>query len=203
VWVHYTDPHNDYMPQPDHVFGKESIDLYDGEIAYEDESLGRLFDAFDRDDTVTVFHSDHGEEFLDHGGIEHTKTLYDELVHVPLAVRRPGVTPAVGTNVVRLMDVAPTILDAVGIEAPDTFQGQPLVAGAPDLPVALEARRWATISGLIEWPYKLLLDLDEKDLSVLRVELYDLSQDPAEQTEISAKHPDVVEKMRPIVEAAI
>ena len=63
--------------------------------------------------------------------------------------------------------------------------------------------RWATISGLIQWPYKLLLDLDAKDLSVLGVELYDLSQDPAEQTEISAKHPDVVEKMRPIVEAAI
>src|SRR4030095_8005047 len=85
VWIHYTDPHNDYMPQPDHVFGKESVDLYDGEIAYEDDSLGRVFDAFDRDDTITVFHSDHGEEFLDHGGTEHTKTLYDELVHVPFA----------------------------------------------------------------------------------------------------------------------
>jgi arylsulfatase A-like enzyme len=203
VWVHYTDPHNDYMEQPDHVFGKLAVDLYDGEIAYEDEQLGRLFEAFDRDDTITIFHADHGEEFYDHGGTYHTWTLYDELVRVPLAVRIPGVAPAVATNVVRLIDVAPTILAAVDLEPPATFQGQPLVVGAADLPVAMEARRWATISAIVVWPYKLILNLEAKDLSVVSTELYDLAQDPGETKDLSGALPDVVAKMRPLVEASI
>ena len=95
---------------------------YDGEVAYLSHSLNTLFDGLDalHGKTVTLVHSDHGEEFWDHGGYEHNHSLYSELVHALLVVRPPGgwgggphhVSAAVG-----LIDIVPTLLDLVGVTA--------------------------------------------------------------------------------------
>jgi arylsulfatase A-like enzyme len=98
------------------------IDMYDGEIAYTDAQIGRFVQALESrglmDETIVVVHSDHGEEFWEHGGFEHGHSLHRELLQVPLAIVYPPKIPA-GTRVparVRTVDVFPTVLDLLGLE---------------------------------------------------------------------------------------
>ena len=97
------------------------IDMYDGEIAYTDQEVGRFVAELERrglmDNTILILHSDHGEEFWDHGSYEHGHSLHKELLHVPLAIVYPKSIPA-GTRVsarVRTADVYPTVLDLLGL----------------------------------------------------------------------------------------
>ena len=110
---------------------------YDGEIAYADESLGTLLDRLKRDGlydrTLVVFTADHGEGLSEHDELTHSYLLYDSTLHVPLVMRGPGVAP--GRRVagrVRLVDVAPTVLDVLDIPVPADMQGrslEPLLSG--------------------------------------------------------------------------
>ncbi len=110
---------------------KRAEHLYDGEVAYVDSQIGRLIDGLRSrglfENTIVVFTADHGEEFLDHGGFEHGHTLYDELLHVPLAISWPGHVP-VGTSdaLVGLIDVAPTLCELAGIAPATSFLGHSL-----------------------------------------------------------------------------
>ncbi|HEY8516447.1 MAG TPA: sulfatase [Candidatus Binatia bacterium] len=163
VFLHLWDPHYDYDPpppydtmfDPDYTGTISGVDfllntrvrpdmdrrdlehivaLYDGEIRYTDEHLGRIVDLLRRlgvlDDTIVVVTADHGEEFFEHGRKGHGEVLYDETMLVPLVIRYPRrVEPGrVIEEQVRLMDVAPTILELAGVEAPADF-GTP--AGTP------------------------------------------------------------------------
>ncbi|MFT5441941.1 MAG: arylsulfatase A-like enzyme [Myxococcota bacterium] len=103
--------------------------LYDGEIRHTDTALADIFASLgvDGGDLVIVT-SDHGEEMLDHDGFGHGESLFEEVIRVPLIVRFPGGEMA-GTTVqspVRLIDVVPTILEAVGVEVPEAMQGRGL-----------------------------------------------------------------------------
>src|SRR6185295_9750999 len=105
--------------------------LYDGEIRYADTEVGRVLDhlaarGLDRS-TLVLITSDHGEEFLDHGSWEHQKTLYEEVVRVPLAIRGPGIVPRRERAQVSLLDVAPTILAWAGLPVPPTANGRSLL----------------------------------------------------------------------------
>jgi arylsulfatase A-like enzyme/4-amino-4-deoxy-L-arabinose transferase-like glycosyltransferase len=107
------------------------VGLYDGEILAMDDRLGRTLGQLSRafgDELLVVVTADHGEEFLEHGSLMHSRTLYDELLHVPLLVRGAGL-PA-GKRVremVSLMDVAPTLLDWAGVPAPPGLDGRSLL----------------------------------------------------------------------------
>ena len=100
--------------------------LYDGEIRYVDEQIGTLLEEFD-DNTMIIITSDHGEEFWDHGGFEHGHSVYDELIRVPLLIKIPGYAHEKVHSQVRLMDLAPTILDVLGISIPGQFRGRSLL----------------------------------------------------------------------------
>jgi arylsulfatase A-like enzyme len=110
------------------------IACYDAEIAFVDRHVGGLVDELARrgllDDTVVVVTSDHGEEFLDHRGVEHGRTLYDEQLRIPLVMRFPD--PALrGRKVAaraRQIDVVPTVLDYLGLPAPAEVRGRSLLA---------------------------------------------------------------------------
>jgi arylsulfatase A-like enzyme len=112
--------------------------LYDGGIRYTDAVLGELLDELGRlgleRRTLVIFTSDHGEEFGDHDPGRfydaHCRTVYEELIRVPLLLRLPGRLPAgrVVEAPVELVDVAPTVLDLLGIQAPAAWQGQSLRA---------------------------------------------------------------------------
>ncbi len=98
------------------------IDLYDGEIAYTDEQLGRLLDHLRRrgqfDDTLIVVAGDHGEAFGEHGDFVHGHLAYEEVMRVPLLIKFPSAVPVTGeanATLAQLVDVAPTVLDALGL----------------------------------------------------------------------------------------
>jgi len=116
------------------------IDLYDGETAYADAELGRLF-AFLRsegisENTVVIVTADHGEEFLEHGGIDHGHAFFQEIIHVPLIIAGPGVPEGVVEHSwVGSFDILPTILAMTGVPVPDVVEGVDLFSGTPDLRV--------------------------------------------------------------------
>lgn len=91
-------------------------DLYREEIAFTDHYVGMLLDRLDelglRDNTLVILTADHGEEFMEHRWIGHTRNLFDTLLHVPLIVSMPGrLTPAEVDDPVSLLDIAPTLMD--------------------------------------------------------------------------------------------
>jgi len=119
----------DFATDPDVHAGMAPRDLehvkalYDGEIRFTDRNLGRVLDHLREsgrlDDTLVVVTADHGDEFFEHGQKGHNKSLYDEVVVVPLILRWPGKVPAgrLVDDPVRLIDVAPTVLDLAGLPA--------------------------------------------------------------------------------------
>ncbi len=106
--------------------------LYNGEIAYTDEEIGRLLGEMKKmsldENTVVVLTSDHGEEFFDHGGYEHGHTLYDEMIRVPLIIRSKGdLKPGFSVRNVGHIDVAPTLCSLADVAPESIFQGRDLV----------------------------------------------------------------------------
>jgi choline-sulfatase len=127
LWVHLYDPHDPYDP-PGDLKRRFAAAPYDGEIAEVDRVAGRLFQAAGLE-TIVAVAADHGEALGDHGEETHGVFLYDAVLHVPLIVRFPGHRAAgarVGTRV-RLADLAPTLLEAVGLPIAAAMQGESLM----------------------------------------------------------------------------
>jgi arylsulfatase A-like enzyme len=152
---------------------KRAEKLYDGEVAYTDGQVGRLFDGLEdlglAGDTLQVLTSDHGEEFWDHGGFEHGHTLFSELTHIPLIVRLDGrLTPGRVSAGVGHVDVAPTLCELTDIAAPEQFTGHSLVPLARSAAGSAEHRSvlahgnfWGPpLSSWREGPDKLILPAD-------------------------------------------
>jgi arylsulfatase A-like enzyme len=183
------------------------VGLYREEIGFTDRHLGRLLRRLDTlgvaEDTVIVVVADHGEEFMRHGWIGHTRTLYDELLRVPLLVRLPGASPGREVRApVSLLDVAPTLLELAGVPADPRADGISLVpfltsdASPPsrDLyaEVSFEApprdvHEEGTVfrTALIRGDLKLV-----HDLVTDRFSLYDRGVDPEELVDIADSHSD-------------
>ena len=129
LWLHYFDPHMAYVPHAGITedFGKREIDRYDGEIAWTDRHIGRVLDHVEElgffDNTILCVFSDHGEEFEEHGGLYHRRTLYDEVVRVPLILHLPGEAPRKTNELASLVDLMPTILARATSEPLDGVQG--------------------------------------------------------------------------------
>ncbi len=115
-------------PRPSPSDLEYAISQYDGEIAYTDALFGRLLDALASREllerTLVVVTSDHGDEFFEHGMVDHIHSLYDELLHVPLVVVGPGVEPAVVEEQVGTIDLLPTLLELLGVEIEHRVQGR-------------------------------------------------------------------------------
>ena len=161
--------------------------LYDGEIAFLDSHLGRLFDTLEREGrlerTVVVVLSDHGESFLEHGHVKHCRTLYDAEIQTPLLVRLPRQVDGVrhGESV-QHVDVVPTLLDLLGIEPQGAeLEGRslvPLLEGE-SLPEALAFATIDSLRSVTDGRSKLILDLREGTR-----EMYDLAADPGERRDV-------------------
>ena len=152
LYIHYMDPHRPYHQQRAwyHEPAEDrpallrdpkrarAVARYDSEIGYVDDKLRELYRRLRWDrNTILVVTADHGEEFWDHGYINHDKTLYDEVLHVPLLVHdsRGGLGPARRAENVSLIDVLPTLLEIAGQPPDARLMGRslvPLLDGAPD-----------------------------------------------------------------------
>jgi arylsulfatase A-like enzyme/Tfp pilus assembly protein PilF len=137
LWVHLYDPHDPY--DPPEPYKSKFTDPYDGEIAYADAMLGKLFSALKTaglyQGSLIAMMADHGEAFGEHGERTHGIFLYDETIHVPLLIKLPAPIELRGSKNalkwdgrVGLIDVTPTILDVVGIAIPKEIQGKSLVS---------------------------------------------------------------------------
>lgn len=155
------------------------VALYDGEIAFTDSETGRLLQGL-RDmgiagNTVIVVVGDHGEEFMEHGGMDHGRTLYQEVCHVPLIIAGPGVPRGgrVGT-LVGQVHVLPTILDLAGIGDSPGSLFSPDFTESP-MPASDVLWREGNLASLV-WPGgKLIWGVDEGF-----TQQYDLTADPGE-----------------------
>ena len=102
--------------------------LYDGEIAFTDYQIGKLLNLIKElrldEKTIVIITSDHGEEFGDHGTWgKHAHTLYEELLKVPLIIKIPGFMPSINAHQLSMIDIAPTILDLLGLQKPNQYKG--------------------------------------------------------------------------------
>ena len=132
LWIHLYDAHDPYDPPPPFK-ERYASQPYDGEIAYADSALGKVFAELRKhglyDETLIAVMADHGESLGAHGENTHGIFLYDETLHVPLMIKLPLNRDA-GKRVesrVGLVDVAPTLLQEAGIPAPKEMQGESLV----------------------------------------------------------------------------
>ena len=132
IWVHCYDPHAPYEP-PEPYKTRYAAEPYDGEIAYTDSEMGKLFSGLRSlslyDHAMIAVMADHGEALGEHGEHHHGVFLYDETIHVPLLIKLPGQHFA-GKRVderARLVDIAPTILEEVGVAIPTAMQGESLL----------------------------------------------------------------------------
>ncbi|MFH1434560.1 MAG: sulfatase-like hydrolase/transferase [Pseudomonadota bacterium] len=192
LFLHYFDPHHQYLHHEEFDFSKTSeISRYNSEIAYTDLHMGRVLDEIREksllDKTIVVVVADHGEEFRDHGGTQHTITLFEELIHIPLLVRVPGIGHERVDKVVVESDIAPTLLDLVGLPIPQQFTGKAIRFGlggvvAENRTVFSETRRGADIKCIIKDGYKLILDQKRN-----RTWLYNLLNDPFERVDLLSR----------------
>jgi arylsulfatase A-like enzyme/Flp pilus assembly protein TadD len=133
LWVHLYDAHDPYDPPPPFK-ARFAAQPYDGEVAYADSAVGKLLDEIRKhglyDETLIAVMADHGESLGAHGENTHGIFLYDETLHVPLLFKLPA-SRAAGKRIdarVRLVDVAPTILQEAGLPVPKEMQGESLSA---------------------------------------------------------------------------
>jgi arylsulfatase A-like enzyme len=224
LYVHTADPHWPYTPpesererlaaqvppgagyalslsapgRPPGEVRREVSQLYDAEIAFNDESFGRLIEKLHElgldAETLVILLSDHGEGFDEHGSYRHGRTLFAEEIRIPLVIRFPG---GVGSGrvveaVARQVDLLPTILDVVGVPAPVGLAGRSLLAAAlatspqaePDGTFAYLDRGGRIVEAAIE---------DGRKLIRFRVEgrgapgigLFDLATDPGETRDLA------------------
>jgi len=164
-------------------------DLYDEEIGFVDSQLGALFGRLRRSgllkSSLVILAADHGEEFLEHGDVKHCRNLFDTSLHVPLVVRVPATPPRVVANPVQNLDLVPTVLDYLGIEANGKFAGRSLRAEieggagkpAPEIQYAIQGSQRSAADGR----YKLI-----EDLAAGTQALYDLEADPGETKDVLA-----------------
>jgi len=196
MWIHYVDPHSEYVAHADFDFGSSSRQRYDGEVAFVDHQVGRVLDALEKslfyDRTAIIVTSDHGEAFAEHGMIRHGFELWEELVRVPLIVRVPGVNARHVQARRSAIDLAPTILDLCGVPLPtpsasDFLSGSSLV---PDLLTAGEPAARPVFIDMAAGPNnqdrQALIEDDQKLVASggRALSLYDLASDPAEKTDL-------------------
>jgi len=201
------------------LFNQRQIDWYDGSIRGFDVELGRLRQRLAElglaDDTLLVFVSDHGEEFLDHGRSFHGQSVYGELARVPMIVAWPGTVTA-GRTVdadVQTIDILPTVLGLSRLPVPEGAQGRDLspflLAGdwrAPRSLPALTERAAVSDGGgnpppggeesfaLVHDGWKLVHNTIRPD-GRPEHELYDVAADPLDQHDVAADHPEIVARM--------
>jgi len=205
AWVHYYDPHLPYDPPS--PYREESPGRpYDGEIAYMDHYVGAVLEALKAkgrlEKTLVVVAGDHGEGLGDKTETGHGIFLYEETLRVPVILRdaRAFSRPRVVTSAVRLVDVVPTVLDALGLGAEASgMQGRslvPWIRGKSDADLdslvetfyPRENFGWSELVGIVSGPWKYI--------QAPRPELYNLAADPGETADLASSSPDRAAELR-------
>jgi choline-sulfatase len=205
AWMHLYDPHSPYEP-PEPYKSLYREHPYLGEIAFVDAQVGRVVSYLEAqgllDKTIVVVTGDHGESLSEHGEATHGFFVYESTVHVPLIVRAPlsGVSGGRRVrDVVRSVDVMPTVLDILGVPAPAGLEGASVAAlmtgavnelGLESYSEALYPLHhfgWSDLRAMRSGRYKLI--------AAPRPELYDLQDDPGENHDLFAQREALGQRM--------
>lgn len=164
--------------------------LYRGAVSYADAQFGRLLDWMREtqrlDDTFLVFSSDHGEAFNEHGNRAHGKTLYEEVMHIPLIIRYPRLIEAGRrrSDAVDLLDISTTLLRTGGAKRPSYWVGRdlraPQIRPRPIFSMTV-TRKWKYTTARVHG-WKMILN-EQTAAS----EFYYLPDDPAERSPLSGE----------------
>lgn len=230
-WVHFISPHTPYEfrevsahlaeAQDDGPFaegtgatleigGPEELgrvrDLYDGEIFFADHLFGELIAHLETagvlDETLVIVTADHGEEFMDHGQLQHN-SLFEEVIRIPLLVRHPAHPVGSRSDAPVLnMDLLPTIASIAGIAAPHGLDGI-------DLRQPFERNRHRIVTAMTNRQrYEILSEQDGRKLiqtctPEFAEALYDLSRDPGEQQDLILDEPEVAERLSKLLRSTL
>ena len=207
-WVHLYDPHAPYdAPEP---WGTRFADEpYDGEVSFTDSVVGNLLEEIENagllENTIVVITADHGEDLQDHGELGHGLFIYDTTVRVPLLLRLPDLASAgmVIDEQIRLVDIAPTLLELSGLPLPENVTGRSVASFISGTGTARPAYSetmfprwhlgWQELYALRDGGYKYIL--------APRPELYDVRSDPEELNNLAGDMPDVAAEMRERIES--
>ncbi len=194
-WLHLYDPHSPYDP-PEPWRTQYQSHPYDGEIAYADHELGRVITWLKRnrlyDPSLIVFLSDHGESLGEHGEQEHGFFVYNSTVHIPLIVKPPagnGFRPGRVSRAVETTAIAPTLLRLAGVR--DSMEKE--IHSHSLLGVDAEDEAYSEtfypFSSFGWSPLHALQTSRYHYIDAPKPELYDLTADPAEKTNLAAQQP--------------
>lgn len=172
--------------------------LYEGEMRYVDWAIGELLSELERwgvrDRTVICVTADHGEEFWDHGRVYHGHSLHNEQIWVPLIVSAPGIEPHTVDAPFSHIDLMPTLAGLIGAEAPAEWRGSNLAAALREEDLSgAETTPFFQGTHAVAGPMRGVVVGEEKfieDLLRHEEELYDLSADPGEHTNMVNKRPE-------------
>jgi arylsulfatase A-like enzyme len=193
----------DVAPQRLRRYEAEILSLYDAGVYWVDQQLARLVQTLQNsqrwDETVFAVTADHGEAFLEHGDRYHSPTsLPEHLIHVPLLLRAPELSGRrLSQQPFSLIHLAPTLLDAVSVSAPDGWQGRSVwdqvlageLQGGPAItecidgcnnPAQADDRVRPRLMAVRDQELKLVINFREN-----RDDLYDLKNDPGERAPLS------------------
>jgi len=175
---------------------------YDEEILYTDQQVTRFLRELRKrglaDKTLVILTADHGEEFFEHGSFEHGHSMHQEVLRVPFVVWGPGVEAGRELAPVSIADAAPTILEAVGLDVPNTGFGRSLWPLLSENQPVEEDRLLVAAGTLygpeqqmaLRWPYKLVLRPASGDRM-----LFNLENDPDERNDLSETHGDLAQQL--------
>ncbi len=202
MFIHYMDPHVPYFRYPydgnyydppsicqGNIYSADEVAdfavFYRQEIEYLDKGLGRLFDYLKNqgiyDNSLIIITADHGEEFFDHGGAAHGRTLYDEMTHIPLIIKLPYSEKrgTIDRHLVQSIDIAPTIANLVGSQIFNNWQGKDIFSKVKtkwSIAQLMKSKRATAIRSLTEKLY-LTYNTDE---TLPPVAYFNLVKDPKE-----------------------
>jgi arylsulfatase A-like enzyme len=216
IYMNFQNSHVPYVVPRDYPrpFGPEKLDfkirfghfprdkievvknVYADSLSYIDAQIGRLFEYLKTrglwQNTIVVVTGDHGQAFYEHGFAAHASALFDEVMKVPLIIRAPGVQPGVDGRPAQHVDIAPSILDLLGLPTHPSFQGTSLFGSVQpkralymvtQTPLALQY-------GIVRSGFKLIQDERQRQYF-----LYDLTRDPGETTDIAASQSALVREL--------
>ncbi len=203
IWIHYFDPHFPYQPPP--PFSEiYSSNLYDGEIAYTDSSLTKLFDCiskkYDLNNSVIIIAGDHGEGLFQHNEEKHGIFLYNSTTKVPLIIKIPYAKPSIVFDNVSLIDILPTILNYLNIPIPSYIEGTSLLTKIThSAPLKNRALFFETFMPYYTYKWSHSFAIIENNFKYIDLpipELYNLEKDNDEIKNLFNDKPEIANKLK-------